>query len=335
MGTVGAWLHRSTLPTVELRDLSGMLRDLERVLNDTNLPYYPQRASLYSVDELLVGYQPGRIDTLRNHSTDARIYHHYVPTKHQPTRVESLLQRLHDHAIDEALRAYVSSVGTRVVAFMGGHALLRDDPLYLLVARCAQRLSRAGYLVATGGGPGAMEAANLGAFAANEHDSVIVELVKDLSKAPHYNDDNYIPLGLRVRAELPEPTTRSLGIPTWFYGHEPSNVFCTSVAKYFNNALREEALCAVARHGIVFAPGGPGTLQEVFMDLCQNAYATYGEVSPMVFLSSSFWCDKAPVYPLLQKLGQGKAWLNHVACVDAIEDVVTFIANHPPLPAKK
>ena len=39
----------------------------------------------------------------------------------------------------------------------------RADPLYLEVARMAARLGRDGFLVATGGGPGAMEAANLGA----------------------------------------------------------------------------------------------------------------------------------------------------------------------------
>ena len=45
-----------------------------------------------------------------------------------------------------------------------------------------------------------------------------------------------------ARAHLaPAGTARSLGIPTWFYGHEPPNVFCDGIGKYFSNAIREDA----------------------------------------------------------------------------------------------
>ncbi len=46
---------------------------------------------------------------------------------------------------------------------MGGHAVARDDPAYAQTARLAWRLGST-LVVATGGGPGAMEAANLGAY---------------------------------------------------------------------------------------------------------------------------------------------------------------------------
>ena len=52
------------------------------------------------------------------------------------------------------------------------------------------------------------------------------------------------------------PTARSLGIPTWFYGHEPPNVFCDVIAKYFSNAIREEGLLARSTAGIVVLDGG-------------------------------------------------------------------------------
>ena len=35
-------------------------------------------------------------------------------------------------------------------------------------------------------------------------------------------------------------TRLSLGVPTWFYGHEPPNLFATRIAKFFTNALRED-----------------------------------------------------------------------------------------------
>ena len=51
----------------------------------------------------------------------------------------------------------------------------------------------------------------------------------------------------------------SLAVPTWFYGHEPSNLFASHIAKYFSNSIREDTLLAVALYGIVFAPGSAGT----------------------------------------------------------------------------
>ena len=74
-------------------------------------------------------------------------------------------------------------------------------------------------------------------------------------------------------------------MPTWFYGHEPTNLFSVHVAKYFSNSIREDGLLAIAEHGIIFSPGSAGTTQEIFQDATQNHYATFGTISPMVFLS--------------------------------------------------
>jgi len=44
-------------------------------------------------------------------------------------------------------------------------------------------------------------------------------------------------------------------IPTWFYGHEPPDVFASAIAKYFSNALREDVVPrrAVDAHGVVYS----------------------------------------------------------------------------------
>ena len=55
--------------------------------------------------------------------------------------------------------------GRRMVGVMGGHAVGRDEELYRRIAVLGRTFTRAGYTIATGGGPGAMEAANLGALA--------------------------------------------------------------------------------------------------------------------------------------------------------------------------
>ena len=57
---------------------------------------------------------------------------------------------------------------------------------------------------------------------------------------------------------------RSIGIPTWFYGHEPPNVFCHGIGKYFSNALREDGLLARSTACLVVLAGSAYTVQEIF-----------------------------------------------------------------------
>ena len=82
----------------------------------------------------------------------------------------------------------------------------------------------------------------------------------------------------------------SLGIPTWFYGAEPHNLFASAVGKYFFNSLREDGLVSVANAGIVFGRGAAGTVQEVFQSANLNFYRGEGvDATPMVFLGRTFW----------------------------------------------
>jgi predicted Rossmann-fold nucleotide-binding protein len=74
----------------------------------------------------------------------------------------SLMLAVHDHAIDDALDEQLG-LPDAVVGVMGGHALRRSENAYRRTAELGRRLARAGRMVMTGGGPGAMEAANLGA----------------------------------------------------------------------------------------------------------------------------------------------------------------------------
>ena len=70
---------------------------------------------------------------------------------------------------------------------------------------------------------------------------------------------------------------------------EPISQFASHIAKYFSNSIREDGMLAVATAGIVFAPGGAGTMQEIFQDAAQNAYRTFGR-SPMAFLDTHHYC---------------------------------------------
>ena len=101
------------------------------------------------------------------HALDSRIYRWSAghPKGGAPPVLDALAQRLHDHAIDDALGAHLADRAD-VVAVMGGHSMLRTDDAYAVVAELGRAMTREGWHVATGGGPGAMEAANLGAWLA-------------------------------------------------------------------------------------------------------------------------------------------------------------------------
>ena len=116
----------------------------------------------------------------------------------------------------------------------------------------------------------------------------------------------------------------SLGIPTWFYGHEPSNVFATAIAKYFRNALREAILLQICDAGIVFLPGAAGTVQEVFQDACENYYAAETSVAPMVLVGRPYWTSTVPVWPLLQSLARGRPMERHIHLVDTVDDAAAL-----------
>jgi predicted Rossmann-fold nucleotide-binding protein len=306
------------------------------------LPFRPYRSGLYTVEELYEGFDPAVPGSFWQHARDSRIYAYYDQLRHRGEPIpimESLALRLHDHAIEDALEdlLFDEPPGPRkVVAIMGGHAMRRDRAIYGEVARMARGLARAGYFIATGGGPGAMEAANLGAYLAERDDAALDEALAILVGDVDYSSERYLELGLQVRERWPrsEGHGESLAVPTWFYGHEPSNVFASHIAKYFANSVREDGLLAIASHGVVYAPGSAGTVQEVFMDACQNHYGTFALISPMILLGVEHWTTRLPVWPLLRAMSAGRPWGDLIRLCDRGDEVLAFIAEHPPVPSK-
>ena len=89
---------------------------------------------------------------------------------------------------------------------MGGHALLRTDDTYRSAVELGARLTGAGRTVLTGGGPGAMEAANLGAYLSPWPDA-LDEALTILATAPAYAAEHRR-LGPRGRRRTPALATR-------------------------------------------------------------------------------------------------------------------------------
>ena len=151
---------------------------------------------------------------------------------------DTLATTLHDGAMTDALDDLLAGTDpTMTVGVMGGHCVTRDSDDYRLAADLGAALAGSGYLVTTGGGPGAMEATNLGAACPAD---LLKESLDRLRKVVGTaNVTAWVQAGLDVVSSWPQgPAHRTIGIPTWFYGHEPPNVFATSIIKYFSNALR-------------------------------------------------------------------------------------------------
>jgi len=135
-----------------------------------------------------------------------------------------------------------------------------------------------------------------------------------------------------VRERWPDGAV-SLGVPTWFYGHEPPNAFADAIAKYFKNAIREDVLLHVCRAGIVFLPGRGGTVQEVFQDACENYYAAEPDVAPMVLVGRRFWTEEVPAWPLLRSLADGRPMADRVHLVDDVDGVPGLLGSPERLDA--
>ncbi|MEM9836835.1 MAG: hypothetical protein AAF828_10055 [Bacteroidota bacterium] len=308
-------------------------REANLITAPRTLPYQPIRRDLYSWQELMEGYSKEE-----DSSTDLDIYQHFEFSRQCPNMNEALWQRLHDYSIDEALCRLLKFQANgltqrKCVGFMGGHSVGRDEDSYQKAVITAKLLSEAGYFVVSGGGPGMMEAANLGAYLKGISEAELEWVFATLAKAPKYTDEGFHEAAFKILEKYPDGA-ESLAIPTWFYGHEPSNLFASYIAKYFSNSIREDTLLAISLYGIVYAPGSAGTTQEIFQEAAQNHYSTFNFVSPMVFLGRKRYQIETMIYPTLRQLAYGKEYFDYLSITDEPAEVITFLQTHPPLKMK-
>jgi predicted Rossmann-fold nucleotide-binding protein len=292
-----------------------------------DLPFDPYRGSLYDAVELY-GPQGLSAGARYSDSPDAAVYA-WSQTSGPPSLGHALATALHDHAITDALDDATADLDPhRLVGVMGGHALLRGEPTYAAAADLGSRLAAAGRTVLTGGGPGAMEAANLGAYLSTDPGALPAAL-ELLAAAPGYRTgiDRWLRTAFAVRERWPvEHAGRSLSVPTWFYGHEPTNVFATGIAKYFANAVREDTLLHRCRGGIVYLPGQAGTVQEIFQATTENFYAAEAaRIAPMVLVGVEYWTSVYPAWPLLQRLAAGRPMGSAISCVDSVAEAAELL----------
>ena len=302
-------------------ELKDVLAYLEQV------PFDVTRKSLYSATELYEGFNA---DVEDSYSTcfDNKVYQHYSSLGQHARSVKELLARtLHDHCIHTALARFFKEYDhRRCVGILGGHALLRTDKMFREIALLSQRLTQEGFIMLSGGGPGAMEATHLGAWLAGQEAESIDDALDMMTAAPSYKDAGWLSTAFQVMKKYPQTEYVSLGIPTWLYGHEPSTPFATHIAKFFENSIREDNILTLAFGGTIYAPGSAGTLQEIFQEAVQNHYLSYGFASPMIFLGKRFWTEDIPVYPLVEHLMETGKYRNLLLTItDDIDEVVATL----------
>ena len=297
------------------------------IFSHIDVPYNCFRNQLYTADTLYQGYFIGQPNSYRN-CYDNTIYQHYLQKGKTTTDIkETLARSLHDHSISSSMHDLLALYDERrIVGIMGGHGLLRTDKTYLKIVLISKYLTEQGYLMVSGGGPGAMEATHLGAWFAGRLEAEVYEAMKILVQAPAYTDALWLDTAFKVRNRYPQTRHRSLGVPTWLYGHEPATPFATHIAKYFENAIREDGILTIAKGGIIYTPGSAGTMQEIFQDAVQNHYLSFGYASPMVFLGMRYWTEEIPVYTMLQSLSERGKYRNLLLSIsDEVKDTVEAI----------
>jgi uncharacterized protein (TIGR00730 family) len=177
------------------------------------------------------------------------------------------------------------------ITVFGSARIGEDHPHYELTRRTAQLLGAAGYTIITGGGPGLMEAANRGA-----RDVGAVSVGCTIELPAEQNTNPYVDLAVDFR---------------YFFVRK------VMLVKYSS--------------AFVFAPGGFGTVDEVFetATLIQT-----GKIHgfPVVGLGREYWrCFEEAVHTTMVEAGTiDPPDAERFLITDTPEDAVTFLTGNLP-----
>ena len=149
------------------------------------VPYELVHTALYDGAALYDGFNPEQSEAEQDYY-DHRVYQYYIATgKFPSTNEEAMARTLHDHAMKHQLAIFAKAHHyLKNVGVMGGHGLLRTDAMYRQIVFLSKQLTEQGFLMVSGGGPGAMEATHLGACLAGRRDDEVEAALRIVIRAP-------------------------------------------------------------------------------------------------------------------------------------------------------
>lgn len=223
---------------------------------------------------------------------------------------------LHDQDTSAALEEYFEHFPSQTrIGIMGGSDLDRDTNGYREVALLSKLLSEKEYTIITGGGPGAMEAAHVGAWFVGRSDEDLDNAIKMLARVPKYVKNEWLRVAAEVQDKYPRLlSAKDVAITTYVYGHRPPTPFASVLTTYFSESLREEAILLSSTGAVIFTPGGAGTDEEVFESIKYNTYRSLYRERPLILFNSDHWREK-----FSSKI------LSKVMTADSVNDVIMHI----------
>jgi hypothetical protein len=265
-----------------------------------DLPFDPYRAEPYDALELY-----GDRDYAS--SLDATIYawSHAQPIG---SLAAALSTTLHDHSVTDALDDVTSELEPRnIVGIMGGHDLSRTDDMYRAAAELGASLTRAGRTVLTGGGPGAMEAANLGAYL-NGWPASLDEALTIMKPAPSYRPsiDAWAESAFPGSDPLADQRRRS-------QPQHPDLVLRPRANQRLRHRDRQVFLQRAARRHSADT---------------ENFYAADATlIAALILVGRQYWTETYPAWPLLRRLGADRPMGESIHCVDSVKEATDLLTS--------
>ena len=208
--------------------------------------------------------------------------------------------------------------GRRPVAIMGGHDIERRDPRYATVARIARTLAREGFLMVSGGGPGAMEATHLGVWMAHFDDHQLDAAI-DVSCRPRpdgapagkeFADADWLHRAFAVRGRWPVvdcATSRSAS---------PRGRTATSHRPRSRRRSPSTSPTASARTACSRSPRTAWCSRPARRARSRRSSRTprrtttrcSAQPAPMVLFGVDYWTERYPVWSVLQALSADRPY---------------------------
>jgi predicted Rossmann-fold nucleotide-binding protein len=289
-----------------------------------HLPFDPYKVGLYTPEELYEGIEAKPYEQ----TPDALAYQ----WSRQPLEREDILgltlRGLHDDSISDALDEW--SAGRRIIGVMGGHALERGTDGYTQAALLGRSVARAGFTVATGGGPGAMEAANLGAYLSPYPDEALTQSLSALAAVPSFQSGHQLvgAHGLRGAHAVPQGPRGRVAVRADLVlrARAAERLRLGDRQVLLQRAARGRAARARANAALVFLPGAAGTVQEIFQAATPAYYGT-DHARRMILVGVSYWTRTFPAWPLLRNLAEGRPMAKALHLVDTVAEAGILLSR--------